>query len=280
MRKRDWTFLIVTVVVLAATVPPIIGFLRSSRPSDYYSHIPLIPVVSAYLIARRRREMFRGEMAPDLPGIAMIVAGAGAFLTARFLRIDAESFATVGPLAGLIFLMGAYRVFYGKGSNWHSVFPLAFLLFAIPMPLGIIESIVRILVVGSTFVVRLLFSAIGMPFVQESSVFHLPGFSIEVANECSSIRSSLALFITAILAVDIFLKRAWTKILLLFFVVPIAVFKNGIRIVTITLLAGFIDMRIIEGGFLHKSGGFIFFGLGLAILGLLLFFLKDLEDHQ
>jgi exosortase/archaeosortase family protein len=76
------------------------------------------------------------------------------------------------------------------------------------------------------------------------------------------------------------LKRFWTKVLLLSFVVPVAVFKNAVRIVTLTLLSGFIDMKIIRGGFLHKSGGFVFFGLGLFVMGIFLFIFKEMESRH
>jgi exosortase len=143
------------------------------------------------------------------------------------------------------------------------------------LPIAWMEHIVSALVAGSTGVTHLLFKALGVPFVQEGSIFYLPAFGIEVAEECSGIRSSLALVITSALAAQIFLTRPWKKIVLVLAVFPATIFKNGVRIITLYLLSYFVDMRIIEGGFLHKSGGFIFFGLGLVVLGYILWLLRD-----
>jgi exosortase len=139
------------------------------------------------------------------------------------------------------------------------------------------ERIIFALVTASTSVTTVLFKAIGVPFVQEGSIFHLPDLSLEVSRECSGIRSSLALLITTILAGHLFLKTFRKKAILALAVVPVAVFKNGLRIVSLYLLSYFIDMRFIEGSFHHRIGGSVFFGLGLVIMGLILWLLRRTE---
>ena len=162
---------------------------------------------------------------------------------------------------------------FGKEAFRKALFPFLFLVFVVPLPLAWMDHIVSALVTASIGFTHLLFRAFGVPFVQEGSVFYLPGFDIEVAQECSGIRSSLALLITSVLAGQIFLDRPWKKIVLALAVFPVTVLKNAVRIVTLYLLSYFVDMRIIQGGFLHSSGGFIFFGLGLVMLAYVLWLL-------
>jgi exosortase len=169
---------------------------------------------------------------------------------------------------------------YGKEALRKAYFPVAFLIFAIPIPSILLEKIISVLVTASTSVTNLLFKAIGVPFTREGSIFDLPGFSIEVAKECSGIRSSLALFITGILAGHLFLKKSWKKGVLALAVFPIAVFKNGLRIVGLYLLSYYIDMRFIEGDFHHKFAGSVFFAVGLVLLGLILWILRRSEVRR
>ena len=278
MRKKDWLFLLLTAVVAATVLPSLIKLLRGGGPSEYYSHIPLVPAVSAYLIYRRRKEMFRGAFSMHPAGLILLAAGAIGYGLSIFLPVEVVDRVSIIGLAGLLCWWGAYLLFYGQGAGRREIFPVAFLLFAVPVPIPLIEKIIAALVTGSTFMTRILFEAFRVPFVQEGAIFYLPGFNIEVAQECSGIRSSLALLITAVLAGHIFLKRLSSKVLLALLIFPVAVFKNGIRIITLYLLSYFIDIRIIEGGFLHRSGGFIFFGLGLVATGVILLFLKGLEE--
>jgi exosortase/archaeosortase family protein len=64
----------------------------------------------------------------------------------------------------------------------------------------------------------------------------IPGLEIEVARECSSIRSSLMLFVTAMVLAHLFLRSWWRKALVAAAVIPLSVAKNGLRIFTIVEL--------------------------------------------
>jgi exosortase len=159
------------------------------------------------------------------------------------------------------------------------IFPLLFLIFMIPIPSVLMEKIISALLAGSTAATHMLFTLSGMPFLKERSVFHLPGMSIEVAKQCSGIRSSLGLFITGILAGHLFLRTGWKKFILVLFVFPITVLKNGIRIVTLSSLAVYVDEKFITQSFLHRSGGFVFYIPALFLLGIVVWWLRKSEQR-
>jgi exosortase/archaeosortase family protein len=110
-------------------------------------------------------------------------------------------------------------------------------------------------------------------------VFSLPGITIEVAEECSGIRSSLILLIMSLLAGHLYLRSAWTKTLLSAATLPLGIVKNGIRIVTLTLLSIYIDPSFLTGQ-LHQKGGIVFFLLALVILAPVLWLLQRLERME
>jgi len=126
---------------------------------------------------------------------------------------------------------------------------------------------------------QVLFKLSGMPFLKEGPVFHLPGITIEIAKQCSGIRSSLGLFVTAIIVGHLFLQSDWRKLILLLFVFPITVLKNGIRIMTLSLLAVYVDEKFITESFLHRSGGFLFYLPALLLLGIVLWWLRKAEQR-
>ncbi|NIS74590.1 MAG: hypothetical protein GTO08_04795, partial [Deltaproteobacteria bacterium] len=92
-----------------------------------------------------------------------------------------------------------------------------------------------------------LFSLTGIPVFREGAVFHIPGLVIEVAKECSGIRSSTVLFVTSVITGHMFLKTGWRKVALFASVLPITVFKNGLRIVTLALIGAYVDRGILSG---------------------------------
>jgi exosortase len=167
---------------------------------------------------------------------------------------------------------------YGFIAFKSALFPLLFLVFIIPIPSIILDPVIRFLQVFSAHAVHLAFNFSGLPFFREDMTFKLPGIAIEIAKECSGIRSSLALLISSILAGHMFLCSAWRKITLISFIVPVTIIKNAIRITTLTLLAIHIDKSWLSDSWLHKSGGIVFFLLALILLSPVLWLLVHSEQ--
>jgi exosortase len=145
-----------------------------------------------------------------------------------------------------------------------------------PIPSGVLHAVTSYLKWGSSNVVGLLFTATGTPYHQDGFVFALPTFVIEIADECSGIRSSISLLLTSLLAGHLLLENAWTKTVLATAVLPLAIIKNGIRIVSLSLLAMHVDPGFLAGS-LHHEGGIVFYLLTLMLLAPLLGILRRSE---
>jgi len=104
----------------------------------------------------------------------------------------------------------------------------------------------------------------------------IPGLDIEVARECSSIRSSLMLIVTTMVLAHLFLRSWWRKVLLIVMAIPLSVAKNGLRIVTIAELGTRFDRGFLDGK-LHHHGGIIFLALAVVAVGALLWVLRRTE---
>jgi len=174
--------------------------------------------------------------------------------------------------SAVTFWIGGFILFYGKRAFRSGLFPVLFLFFLVPIPTLLVERIIIFLQIGSTEVTNILFGLTGVPFNREGFVFHLAGMSIVVAKECSGIRSSIALFITGVIAGQLFLHKARNRWILLLSAIPITIFKNGLRIVTLTLLGVYVDPRIL-GSQLHRSGGIPFFVVALLLMAPILIWL-------
>jgi len=140
----------------------------------------------------------------------------------------------------------------------------------------LLDPIVTALQRGSAEVSYAFFRLVGVPVFRNGFLFSIPGLTIEVARECSGIRSSLSLLLTMLVAGHLFLKKGWNKFFLCLAVVPVTIFKNGVRIVSLTLLGVYVDRRILESE-LHRNGGVLFFALALALLGGVLWLLRRRE---
>src|SRR5262249_34933715 len=132
---------------------------------------------------------------------------------------------------------------------------------------------------ASAEMVSFLFSLTPLPVFRDGVTFALPNLNIEVARECSGIRSSLALLITCVVANHLWLRRWWSKAVIVLLVFPLAILKNGLRIVTLCLLTLYVDPGFMTGR-LHTSGGIVFFVMAIMLLlPIFLTFIK-LEARQ
>jgi exosortase len=184
-------------------------------------------------------------------------------------------------MTGLVTMWaGSFIACYGAGGFAAAAFPFFMLVFMIPLPPTALHSIVVFLQHASADASDVIFGLIGMPRFREGTVFSLPGLTIHVAEECSGIRSSLALVISGFAMSYLLLRRTWTRTALIVAIVPIAIVKNAIRIVALSWLAVYVDPSFITGSIVHRSGGIPIFVLALTMLGTVVFVLRRFEGRN
>jgi len=215
------------------------------------------------------------------PGGVLLLIGILLCLVARDQRaqLNLNDTASLVVFSAIVFWVGGILLLYGTNTFRNIFFPLAFLVFMIPIPSVLMHEIVSLLQTASAEVTQWLFMLAGVPFSRQGFVFHLAGRSVEVAEACSGIRSGLALFIVSIIAGYLFLRPNWKRVVFSLSVIPITIFKNGVRIVTLALLGVYVDPRIFEGE-LHKKGGILFFVLALGLLSLVLWVLRRSDTEK
>lgn len=266
-KGRAWLLAACVAACTLAYWVPVAELLRLSVNNDNASHTPLIPIISLWLLWLERPRIFT-KTAFD-PTAAAPFGVAGIAVTALCLwglHDVAPQTRLSGLIASLVLLwVAAFLGIFGREAGRKALFPLAFLFLTVPLPQQALERVIYFLQWGSTELSAWLFDLIGEPALREGFVFHLPKVTIEVARECSGIRSSIAILILALVATHLYLRAPWRKVVFLVVSVLVMILKNAVRIVTLTMLASYVDPRFLTGP-LHHDGGILFFLVGLAIL--------------
>ncbi|MBE9505095.1 MAG: exosortase/archaeosortase family protein [Proteobacteria bacterium] len=274
---RNIYFLFFNIAVFTLCYTPIRDLLSLSLKSDLYSHVPLIPLISIYLIYSKRSTIFQDVSYSMAGGLTGIVAGILLYLIGLSQSgiFSPNDYLSLTILSALILWLGGFLLFYGDKAFKEAIFPLLFLLSSVPMPDALRENLIYVLQINSADVSHWLFKMSGVPVYREGNIFMLPaGVNVEVAKQCSGIRSSIVLILTGILLSHFYLKSNWRRLILILSIFPIAVFKNGVRILTLSLLSVYVDKRFITDSLLHKKGGIIFFLLGVILLLIIMKLLK------
>jgi exosortase/archaeosortase family protein len=110
-------------------------------------------------------------------------------------------------------------------------------------------------------------SMIHVPAFREGPFcFSLPGVTIEVAEECSGIRSTLSPLISTLLVGHLGLRSGCAKACFTLLALPVAILKNTSRIVLLACLGVYLDWGLLTGNVHHRSGLlFSLIGVGLLI---------------
>jgi exosortase len=277
LSRRIALFTLFTASLVAVTLGVWRALLEFARHDDTGSHVLLIPFVTAALILQGRATLF-ASVRWSPAGVPVIAAGVGmlVFGSLRGAPMYADGSLTMMVAGALIAWLGGVVLFFGPETFRAELFPLLFLGFLIPFPSALVEPATLMLKTGSADLVDRLFSLTHMPFYREGFRFTMATFAIEVADECSGIRSSIALLLTSLLAGHVYLRSGWKKAILVVTVLPLALVKNAIRIVSLTLLATYVNPSFLRGH-LHNEGGIVFFLLSLGLVTPLLVLLRNSE---
>lgn len=276
-RRRRNGFLAFGILLIAAFAKPLTELAMHVAHSDLHSHILLVPFISAYLISLRRQQLPEAYRSSLGWAIFPFLAGGAAVIAAWMLpAISDNDYLSLMAFAFVCLLVAGGFFFLGRKWMAAAAFPFAFLIFMVPLPDGAVDWLETASKLASTEVASFFLNITGSPVFREGTVFQLPGISLQVAQECSGIRSSWVLFITGLLAANLFLKGTWHRIVLVAFVIPLGIIRNGFRILVIALLCIQVGPEMIHS-VIHTRGGPLFFSLSLVPLFLLLWWLRCRE---
>ncbi|HEX6563415.1 MAG TPA: exosortase/archaeosortase family protein [Chthoniobacterales bacterium] len=279
--ERTIGLITVTVILIISFARPLSDLAWYSLHNELYSYIPLIPLISLYLIWSNRRGLVLAyKPAPRFAVLSLL--GSLAILSAFYWGVSTgwspttNDYLALMTLSCLLALLASFFVFLGRETLRTIAFPLGFLIFAVPLPGFLQTSIECFFQWTSALAAEVFFWMSATPVFRHGLVFDFPGFGLEVAPECSGIHSSVVLFITSLVAGQLFLRGFWNRVLLTLCVIPLAILRNGLRIFVIGQLCVRVSPDMINS-YVHRHGGPIFFAFALIAFFLVLLRLRKLE---
>jgi exosortase len=275
--RQGLTFLGLCIVSLLVWWKAGFAILSLAFSSSEYSHVLLIVPISITLIFLRRSvlpNLIRYDVKAGFPILTLAIAVE--LWTNRAFSHVASVALFSSMLALVTWWIGAAVLCFGTRVFHAVMFPILFLFWLAPLPEFVLDRIVMALQQTSASLTYFLFISVAVPVGKDGVVLSIPSLSIEVAKECSSIRSSLILVITSMVLAHLFLRSAWRKGLVILVAIPLAVAKNALRIFTLSMLATHVDPAFLTGR-LHRQGGVVFFSLSVIVIWL---FIRALQEKD
>lgn len=241
-----------------------------------WSHGFLIPFFCIYMLNTRKAELLTGSHKGSLWGLPVIILGILAY--AYFIRIKfgyPQDLSMLMVLGGLVLLMCGWRVLR------YCLFPIGFLLLAIPPPDYVYKSITQPLQQMAAWISTKFLNMFPGAEVEQAGIniaYYMRGGNsgaFTVAGACSGMRSLLA-FVALGLAMAYFTPRpTWHRVAMALFVVPVALLCNVLRVIATGAFQMY-DYGNLASGTPHTLLGLIMFATGFAIYGGILWALDNL----
>jgi exosortase len=220
-------------LLFAATLllflPTYLWLIDAWLSDPYYSHGPLVLIIALYL-AWARRAALHAPAAPSNAGWLLILIALAAHLGATLWRAYYIS-ALMIPLA----FLGLGITLYGWRIARQFLFPLAFLILMVPLPLA--ERIGPLLEQWATMSAVVLVQLIGVAAQNIGAQVLLPNSTFTVGIPCGGLRSAVAILTLATLLAYIVQGRAWARLAIFLAAIPIALAANTIRIALLFAVA-------------------------------------------
>ena len=203
------------------------------KDSYVYSYGFLIPLISIYLVWLNRKKLSHIEPAPSYTaGFLLFTAGLLIFIFG-----NRSGVLVVQSLSIIITISGIVLFVLGKNFFWALLFPIAYLLFMIPIWDSLTERLQFPFQIFTAFTAAQLLNLSGIPVYRHAMFLDLPNITLKVATVCSGINNLIAVLAIALPLAHISLKSWPRRIILVSSGIIIAAFSNGFRVAMIGFLS-------------------------------------------
>lgn len=269
-RAVGWQLTALVGVLVWAYLPMLRVFADKWFNDPQYSHGPLVPFFSAYLLRRAWQSGSFSLTPRPVLGCGLLVAlfafraASGALL---FYQLDAIAF--------LLSLVAASVAFGGLPLLKRTAPAIAFLIFMVPLPYELERNVGAPLKTAATISSTFVLQTLGLPAIRDGNLILIDEVRLGVVDACSGLKMMVTFAAFSFGAVLLMQRSRFEKLMILLGIVPIAVLTNVLRIAATGVSYTFISGAETRH-FLHEMHGWLMMPVGLALLALEVWVLRKL----
>lgn len=240
--------------------PQMVSMVRNWWLDPNYSHGFLVPLVSAGLIWRQRKRLAAIAAPGSAWGLLFVAAGLALLALGQLAQENyLQRISLIPVLWGLTLITWGWPV---SGSVW---FSFVYLSLMVPLPYVLYDSVAFPLRLLAAELAGSMLRLAGMAVFVDGNAIHLPYVMLDVVDACSGIRSLISLLAAGVIMAYLMLPNRWSKVLVVFLVLPVAVLSNALRVVVAGLLARYYGQAALEG-VMHDTVGWAVFVFAFGVL--------------
>ncbi len=252
--------------LLLTILPTVLAMAQQSWSQESGVHGPLVLATAVWLIWRNWDEI-RSEARPGNLWLAMPIV---VLMSAAYVFGRAFNFLLIEVAALLVALIAIAYAYVGHRVLLKMWFPIFYLLFLIPLPGWLMDSITQPLKVLVSDITTWILSSVGYPITQVGVTIYIAQYQLLVEDACAGLNSLISLTAVGLFYIYLMHNASWRySALLLALLLPIAIAANVVRVIILVLLTYYAGNEVAQG-YLHDFAGIVTF-----VSALLLIFLID-----
>ncbi len=254
------------------------GIVNRWLTDSSWSHGFLIPLFSLYFINQKRQEILNLRTRPNYLGLFLLVFGI-LFYPFNIVHLQygyLRSINMIATLGAIVLFLGGWKLLK------HTWLPIAFLVFAVPLPDRLYRQLTIPMRQWAATVAGGLLDIV--PELEATAngvvidVFY-KGKALEpaldVAEACSGMRLLMAFLALGVAMAYLHYRPLWQRIILLASTVPIAIFCNIVRVTVTGFIYVLIHPKYAQGVY-HDMLGMAMLPLAFGLYGVLAWFMSSL----
>nr|QNO53219.1 hypothetical protein HNLOENAD_00019 [Methanosarcinales archaeon ANME-1 ERB6] len=232
----------------------------------YYSYGFLVLIIAGFIAwinirNYNKEDEFESEPEPFKHGFFVFAFGLLLY-TAGFIKI----FPFLLAVSFLFTLSGLILYFYGKPLMRSLLFPVSFLIFAIPLPFVFLEKIASFLQLLSASYSASIIELLGIAVTRRGAEIYLQNAAFTIGAPCSGMNTLISLLALATIFIYILKCPLYKKAMLLCAAIPIAIFANILRVTSILLVANHYGAEAAMKFFHNFSSPLLFIGAFMFLI--------------
>jgi exosortase B len=263
-RDFFWPALVLLIGLCLQYGQTTVELFRDVWSTDRNAHGPIVLAVGLWFLYFKGRSVV-AEGIPIKPapllGWSVLALGVLCFVMGRsqaFLFFEVGSF--------VLMLLGLILLFLGTAVVGHLWFGFVFLLFMIPLPSTMVDTLTQPLKIAVSYAAENLLYRFDYPVSRAGVILTVGQYQLLVADACSGLNSLFTLEALGLLYLNVMRhESALRNALLALLIVPISFASNVVRVIVLSLITYHLGDAAGQG-FLHGFSGMVLFLTALTLI--------------
>jgi len=257
------TWLPIVIGLAVLYLPSLYDLFKGIWSTDEQLHGPIVLSISIWLVHRKWHTMAAASQGQKISAWGWPIFIFGLLLYALGRSQDILMFevgSVIWLLAGLILLN------YGTAALKSQWFALFFMLFMVPLPPAVVDTVTMPMKMAVSFVAEHILFWAGYPIARTGVILQIGQYMLLVADACAGLHTLLTLEALGLLYLSVVRRDSlFRNTGLAILIVPISFTANVIRVMTLTLITYHFGDAAGQG-FLHGFAGMVLFLSALLLI--------------